>query len=107
MESATEQDCDQVASEFLAFFETTGAELFRDEEDWIFFSFDSPPDSVISALEGHIAIFALAQSLSGAKQAGCIDVHLVHGLGEMLGRHLLHEEQEIRPLTGVPPTSPP
>lgn len=99
MEHATERNCHQVANEFLSFFETTGAELFRDEEDWIFFSFESPPDGVISALEGHIAIFSLTQALSGAKQAGRVDVHLVHTLGEMLASHLLDEEQEVRPLT--------
>lgn len=95
---ATEEDALDVVTAFLEFFDTTGDSLFRDEEEWILRSLDPVPEAVSRALEGHITISSLVTSLFHEAEAGCVDVRVVHALGELLESHLLLEEEEVRPL---------
>lgn len=95
---ATDADSIAVVSGFLEFFESTGIQLMRDEEEWIFRTLRPAPKAVINALEEHIAISSLIESLLNEARVGCLDLRLVHRLGELLGSHLLTEEEEIRPL---------
>ena len=98
LRSATDRDSHQVVTEFLRFFDATGVALFRDEEEWIFRSLRPTPPAVISALEEHIRITSLIGALIREAQAGCVDLRVLHGLGELLESHLLSEEEQIRPL---------
>ena len=98
LQCATDADSHLVVSEFLEFFDATGASLMRDEEEWIFSSFRPAPDAVIRALEEHIAISSLIQAVLNEAHAGCVDLRVLHRLGRLLESHLLTEEEEIRPL---------
>ena len=102
LRDATERDSGRVVSEFLAFFDETGIGLFRDEEEWIFRSLRPTPRAVIDALQGHLAISSLIQALLGEAQAGCVDLRVIHRLGELLEAHLLLEEEEIGPIFKEP-----
>lgn len=102
LRSATDEDSHQVVMAFLDFFDTTGEALFRDEEEWIFRSLQPTPGAVSRALEEHMRISSLITSLFQESEAGCVDVRVVHGLGELLENHLLLEEEEVRPLVPVP-----
>ena len=94
-------------SNLFAFFDDTGMGLFRDEEEWIFRSLRPTPKAVIDALEGHLEISALIQALLREAQAGCVDLRVVHRLGESLESHLLLEEEEIGPMfSGDPKLMP-
>jgi hypothetical protein len=46
----------------------------------------------------------LIQALLSEAQAGCVDVRVIHRLGEVLETHLLLEEEEIGPLFRGDPT---
>ena len=98
LRSATDQDSRQVVTTFLEFLDATGVALFRDEEEWIFRSLRPTPQAVIRALEEHIRISSLITALIREAQAGCVDLRVIHGLGELLENHLLLEEEEVRPL---------
>ena len=98
LRDATDRNSGQVVSEFLAFFDETGIELFRDEEEWIFRSLRPTPRAVIDALEGHLEISSLIQALLSEVQAGCVDLRVIRRLGEALKAHLLLEEEEIGPM---------
>ena len=98
LRNATVENSPQVVSEFLAFFDGTGIALFRDEEEWIFRSLRPTPTAVIQALEGHLEISSLIQALLREARAGCVDLRVIHRLGELLENHLLLEEEEIQPL---------
>ena len=103
LKGATDSDSQDVVTLFLRFFQETGVGLLRDEEEWIFSSLRPAPEAVIKALEDHIAISSLIQALLREAQAGCIDLRVLHRLGELLENHLLMEEEQIRPVvTGVP-----
>jgi hypothetical protein len=103
LKAATERTSQRVAHEFLEFFDATGAELLRDEEEWVFCTFQPVPAAVTTAREEHVAISSLTQSLSNETQAGCVDLRVLHRLGELFEGHLLREEEEIRPLTSHRP----
>ena len=107
LRGATERNSGRVVSEFLAFFDETGVELFRDEEEWIFRSLRPTPRAVIHALEGHLEISSLIQALLTDAQASCVDLRAIHRLGEVLEAHLLLEEEEIGPLFRGDPTPMP
>jgi hypothetical protein len=98
LRSATDQDACQVVTTFLEFFNAVGVALFRDEEEWIFRSLRPTPQVVIRAVEEHIRISSLITALIREAQAGCVDLRVIHGLGELLASHLLLEEEEVRPL---------
>jgi hypothetical protein len=104
LRDVTPRNSRQVVSEFLAFFDETGIGLFRDEEEWIFRELRPTPRAVIDALEGHLEISSLIQALLSEAQAGCVDVRVIHRLGEVLETHLLLEEEEIGPLFRGDPT---
>lgn len=95
---ATDQDSSRVVSEFLEFFDRTGVALFRDEEEWIFRSLLPTHPSVIRARQEHFEISRLVTSLIHETRAGCMDLRVVHALGALLEKHLLCEEEEVRPL---------
>lgn len=94
---ATHTSAHGAVTEFLEFFDSTGVELLRDEEEWIFRSLSPTPQAVIDALQEHIQISSLIQGLIREAQVGCVDLRVVHGLGELIQNHLLTEEEEIRP----------
>jgi hypothetical protein len=96
--SATDQDARQVVTTFLEFFDAVGIALFRDEEEWIFRSLRPTPQVVVRAVEEHIRISSLITALIREAQAGCVDLRVIHGLGELLASHLMLEEEEVRPL---------
>lgn len=98
LKDATESDSHRVVTEFLRFFDATGVGLLRDEEEWIFSSLRPVPPAVIRALEEHIAISSLVQALLREAGAGCVDLRVIHRLGDLLEAHLLMEEEEVRPL---------
>jgi shikimate kinase len=98
LRNATDANSMHVANEFLAFFDETGTGLFRDEEEWILRSQQTPPQAVLAAREGHIEISALIKALSREAQAGCVDLRVLHRLGDLLETHQLLEEEEVRPL---------
>jgi hypothetical protein len=98
LRDATDRNTGQVVSDFLAFFDNTGIGLFKDEEEWIFRSLRPTPRAVIDALEGHLVISSLIQALLSEAQAGCVDLRVIHRLGESLEAHLLLEEEEIGPM---------
>lgn len=98
LKRATPGDSHLVVTEFLEFFDATGTGLMRDEEEWIFSSLRPAPRPVIRALEEHIGISSLIQALINEAQAGCVDLRVVHRLGELVETHLLAEEEEVRPL---------
>ena len=99
LRDARAADLAQIVSDFLAFFDETGIQLFRDEEEWIFRTLRPTPRDVLRALEGHIEISALVGVLlKEAKTDHALGV--IHHLGELLEAHLLFEEEEIRPLLG-------
>jgi hypothetical protein len=102
LRNATDAHSLEIVSEFLAFFDETGIELFRDEEEWIFRSLQPTPQVVLDALEEHIAIASLTQALIREAQVGYVDLRVVQRLGEMLENHLLMEEEAIRPLVMRP-----
>ena len=102
LRDATDRNSGHVVSEFLAFFNETGIDLFRDEEEWIFRTLRPTPRAVIDALEGHLEISSLIQGLLSEAQAGCVDLRVIHRLGELLENHLLLEEEEIGPLFHQP-----
>ena len=87
-----------VVTGFLGFFQATGVGLMRDEEEWVFRPLRPAPRAVLAALEDHIEISRLVQVLLREAQAHCADLRVVHKLGEVLERHLLMEEEEVRPL---------
>ena len=103
LKDATDADLPSVVSEFLEFFDETGVGLLRDEEEWIFRSVRPTPEVVLTALAEHIAISSLVQALVRDAQHGCVEVNMLHDLGELLASHLLREEEEVRPL--ATPTS--
>jgi hypothetical protein len=98
LQSATDGDSHEVVGAFLEFFHTTGVDLMRDEEEWIFSSLRPVPQVVLDALEEHIAISSLIQGLLSEVQAGRVDLRMVQRLGALIQTHLLMEEEEIRPL---------
>jgi hypothetical protein len=102
LRSATDKDSAQVVSAFLEFFDTAGNALFRDEEEWIFGSLQPTPGAVGRAVEEHIKISLLVGALIQETQAGCFDVRMINGLGELLEGHLLLEEEQVRPLLQDP-----
>ena len=104
LRDATPANSSHIVSEFLAFFDETGIGLFRDEEEWIFRSLRPTPRAVVDALEGHLEISSLIQALLSEAQAGCVDLRIIHRLGELLETHLLLEEEEIGPLFRVGPS---
>lgn len=99
---ATDENSLDVVDGFLEFFDERGDSLFRDEEEWIFRSLDPAPEPVSRALEEHIRVSSLVTVLFHEAKAGCVDVRLVHALGELLESHLLREEEEVRPLVKGP-----
>jgi hypothetical protein len=103
LRGATERSSGLVVGDFLEFFNETGTELFRDEEEWIFRSLRPTPHAVIRALEEHIQISELITSLLREAEAGCVDLRVVHGLGVLLEEHLLSEEEHLRPLVSDRP----
>ena len=98
LRDANDRNSGQVVSDFLAFFDETGIGLFRDEEEWIFRSLRPTPRAVIDALEGHLEISSLIQALLSEPEASCVDLRVIHRLGESLEAHLLLEEEEIGPM---------
>jgi len=102
LKNATEADSHDVVAGFLEFFHATGVGLLRDEEEWVFSALRPAPRSVIRALEDHIAICSLIEALVREAQAGCVDLRVLHRLGELLEAHLLMEEEEVRPLVTRP-----
>ena len=105
MRRATHHNSHQVVSQFLEFFDATGVDLMRDEEEWVFRSLRPTPKAVLRALKEHIEISSLITALIHEAEAGCIDLRVTHGLGELLERHLLaEEEEEVRPLLRNDPT---
>jgi hypothetical protein len=98
LRDATDRNSGQVVSDFLAFFDDIGIGLFRDEEEWIFRSLRPTPRAVIEALEGHLEISSLIPALLSEAKAGCVDLRVIHRLGEVLEVHLLLEEEEIGPM---------
>lgn len=102
LRSSSDTNASQVVTDFLEFFDATGDSLLRDEEEWIFRSFEPAPEPVRRALKEHMRISSLVTSLFHAANAGCIDVRVVRGLGDLLQSHLLLEEEEIRPLISGP-----
>lgn len=101
LSTATAGDAPRRLGEFLVFFETAGIGLFRDEEEWIFGPLRPVPRVVIDALQDHIRIGSFVKVLHQAR-TGAVDLGKVRGLGELLGTHLLMEEEKIRPLTIAP-----
>ncbi len=101
LQNATPATCGRVVSDFLEFFDATGVGLFRDEEEWVFRTFRPTPTVVIRALEEHIMVTSLIKALVVAGEAGCVDLRVVHHLGELLDAHLAMEEDEVRPLIGA------
>lgn len=101
LQSATPSTCGRVVSDFLEFFDTIGVGLLRDEEEWVFRTMRPTPMVVIRALEEHIMITSLIKALVVAAEAKCIDLRVVHHLGELLDDHLAMEEDEVRPLIGA------
>lgn len=97
---ATDKDSHRIVSDFLEFFDRTGVGLFRDEEEWVFRSLHPTPTAVFRALEEHIEISSLITALIHEAQVDCVDLRVIHRLGALLERHLLSEEEEIRPLLG-------
>ena len=95
LRDATDRNASHIVSEFLAFFDETGIGLFRDEEEWIFQALRPTPKAVIKALEDHFEISSLIQALVSEARAGCVDLRVIHRLGELLQTHLLLEEEEI------------
>lgn len=98
LSSATNGDAPRRLGDFLAFFETTGIGLFRDEEEWIFGALRPAPPVVIDALEEHIRIGSFVKVLLHQAGRGTVDLGRVRRLGELLGTHLLMEEEKVRPL---------
>ena len=103
LRDATDSNSAHVVSEFLEFFADIGIGLFRDEEEWIFRSLRPIPKAVTQAFEDHLKISLLIQALLSEAQAGCVDLRIIHRLGESLETHLLLEEEEIRPLVHADP----
>lgn len=104
LSEATVTDAPRRLGDFLVFFETTGIGLFRDEEEWIFGSLRPVPRSVVDALEEHVRIGCFVKVLLHQADAGAVDLGRVRRLGELLGAHLLMEEERVRPLAGGPAT---
>ena len=102
LRKATAFDSCRVVTEFLAFFESTGVGLLRDEEEWVFGALCPAPDAVLKALEQHIKVTSLTHALLLEAEAGCVDLRVLHHLGELLESHLLMEEEEVRPLVTEP-----
>lgn len=98
LRNATDANSPELVSEFFAFFDDTGIGLFRDEEEWIFRTWRPTPHVVVRALKDHIEISELITALLNEADAGCLDLRVIHRLGELLASHLLFEEEEIRPL---------
>ena len=98
LSKATAFDSRRVVTEFLAFFEDVGIGLLRDEEEWVLRALRPTPKVVLSSLEQHISITSLTHALLLEAEAGCVDLRVLHQLGELLERHLLMEEEEVRPL---------
>lgn len=96
---ATSSDAPRKLGEFLLFFEATGIGLFRDEEEWIFDALRPAPPIVIEALEQHVRIGWLVKVLLHQAGSRNVDLGRVRQLGEVLGAHLLMEEEKVRPLT--------
>lgn len=103
LRGATDRTSQQVATDFLKFFETAGSTLFRDEEEWVFRSLQPTPQAVIRAHEEHVEISSLVSTLIHEVEAGCVDLRVAHGLGELLTAHLLGEEEDVRPLLDQSP----
>ncbi len=103
LQNATLSTCGRVVSDFLEFFDAVGIGLLRDEEEWVFRTMRPTPMVVIRALEEHIMITSLIKALVVAAEAQCIDLRVVHRLGELLDDHLAREEDEVRPLIGARP----
>lgn len=103
LQHATEEDGVGVVTRFLEWAESSGVDLMRDEEEWIFWTLRPTPAPVIKALEEHIEISTLIESLLQEVQVGCVDLRLVHRLGGLLEAHLLDEEENVRPLATPPP----
>lgn len=99
LSDATPEDAPRRLGDFLVFFDTTGIGLFRDEEEWVFDALRPAPRVVIEALEEHVRIGSFVKVLSHQAGAGAVDLGKVRRLGELLGAHLLMEEEKVRPLT--------
>lgn len=102
LSAATASDAPRRLGEFLVYFETAGIGLFRDEEEWIFAALRPVPRVVIDALQDHIRIGSFVKVLLHQARTGAVDLGKVRGLGELLGTHLLMEEEKVRPLTIAP-----
>lgn len=103
LQNATPSTCARVVSDFLEFFDAVGVGLFRDEEEWVFRAMRPTPAVVIKALEDHIMVTSLIKALVVAAEAKCVDLRVVHHLGDLLDDHLAMEEDEVRPLIGARP----
>ena len=103
LQNASPSTSGRVVSDFLEFFDAMGVGLFRDEEEWVFRAMRPTPMVVIRALEEHIMVTSLIKALVAAAEAGCVDLRVVHHLGELLDAHLAMEEDEVRPLIGARP----
>lgn len=103
LQDATSSNSRAVVSDFLEFFDAAGVGLFRDEEEWVFRAMRPTPTVVIRALEEHITITSLIRALVVAAEARCVDLRVVHHLGDLLEDHLTLEEDEVRPLVGARP----
>lgn len=99
LSEATPGDAPRRLGDFLVFFEVAGIGLFRDEEEWIFAALRPAPPVVLDALEEHIRIGSFVKVLLHQAGAGHVDLGRVRRLGELLGAHLLMEEEKVRPLT--------
>lgn len=106
LSSATTNDAPRRLGDFLLFFETTGIGLFRDEEEWIFGALRPAPRAVVEALEEHIRIGSYVKVLLHQATMGRVDLGRVRRLGELLGAHLLMEEERVRPLVTRPGARP-
>ena len=100
---ATGANSREVVTEFLGFFDSTGVDLLRDEEQWIYGSLRPTPQVVINGLQEHAQISSLTQDLMRRSRGRRVDLHAVRGLGELIENHLLMEEKELRPLATRPP----
>lgn len=106
LSTATGADAARRLGDFLVFFEATGIGLFRDEEEWVFDALQPAPPVVVEALEEHVRIGSFVKVLLHQATTGAVDLGRVRRFGELLGSHLLMEEEKVRPLVTRPAPRP-
>jgi hypothetical protein len=92
-------NAERLARGFITFFSEELMPLFRGEEErLVALLHDDPvPPVVVHALHDHVELSALVNAMSCEVEARCVDLRVVHRIGDVLERHLLLEEQAVIP----------